>query len=179
MDKAIFSVWITVGRYNYASIHSKQLRWSSTFPLICYCPAQPTPRSSALHDAVRNFWWNRKWHRRTHFRVDWVGRVPGPSGTYNFVLLLKWPLYFGYFISWFFGWMGPVILVRHFVYIFSCPGSWNRATSTWRLIYSISPTKRWLYVHTIPDRFCAGTKTIPERASVHKLKRWFRCEHSI
>ena len=23
------------------------------------------------------------------------------------------------------------------------------------------------YVYTIPDRFCSGTKTIPDRASIH------------
>ena len=31
-------------------------------------------------------------------------------------------------------------------------------------------------VHTIPDSFCAGTKIIPHRASVHTLERWFRCD---
>ena len=38
----------------------------------------------------------------------------------------------------------------------SCPA----LSLNWRVTYGIS-------VHTIPDRFCADTKTISDRASVH------------
>ena len=30
------------------------------------------------------------------------------------------------------------------------------------------------YVHIIPDSFCVGTKTMPDKASVRTWERWFR-----
>ena len=42
----------------------------------------------------------------------------------------------------------------------SCPA----LSLNWRVTYGIS-------VHTIPDRFCTDTKTIPDRTSVHKEER--------